>query len=124
MEFIQTKQIKKVKDGFYQVNSIISAYNTATKDARVYMETERLNEQAIIAHLETCFAGSVIVDSFGENWETGSQNALASVRECGSKEDFKLVAAGMPPSAGSPTVHNFIPRTHDRPGSAGTAGMC
>ena len=65
------------------------------------METDRLQEQALLNFMEECCAGSVAVDTFGDDWETESATALASVRGCAGKIGFRLMETGIAPAAQS-----------------------
>ena len=91
---MDAKQIERFRGGYYSINYIVSAYNASTKDTRVYLESERLPEQALLDFLDSYGAGSVVVDSFGENWEIGSKNALISVFSCGNRDGFQMMETG------------------------------
>ena len=98
---MKSTRIRKLRGGFLSIGLMVGAYNSITKDTRIYMETDRLHEQALLNFMEECCAGSVAVDTFGEDWETESATALASVRGCSGRDGFKLMETGVATGAQS-----------------------
>jgi hypothetical protein len=98
---MESTQIRKIRDGYYSISCMVGVYNATTKDTRIYMETDRLPEHALLNFFEACGAGSIDYDSFGDCWVTGSVAALSDVRKCAEKEGFKIMETGVSAAAGA-----------------------
>ncbi len=98
---INSTQFSKIRGGNHSISCMVSVYNAATKDSRVYMETDRIQEQPLQDFFKECGAGSFQYDSFGLDWESASATALSDVRMCARKEGYELMERGAPPAAAS-----------------------
>ena len=96
---MNSTRISKTRGGYYSINCMVGAYNTTTKDTRVYMETDRLQEKPLRIFFESLGARSFWYDSFGSEWEAGSVIALSDVRKCAGKEGYELMETGVSPVA-------------------------
>jgi hypothetical protein len=96
---MQSTHISKMWSGHYSIYCMVSAYNITTKDTRVYMETDHLQEPPLRNFFESYGARSFDYDSFGSEWEAGSVIALSDVRKCAGKEEYELMETGVSPVA-------------------------
>ena len=65
------------------VFSVTAAYNSRTKEARIYAEFERIEQRVFENQLVGLGAGSILIDAFSSsNWEAESSAALKSVVQC------------------------------------------
>jgi hypothetical protein len=98
---MNSTQIRKIRDGYYSISCMVGVYNATTKDTRIYMETDRLPEHALLNFFGACGAKTIDYDAFGEEWVSGSMTALSEVRKCGGKDGFTLMETGVSPAAGA-----------------------
>ena len=79
----------------FAIYFMAAAYNTETKDARIYAEFERVSKRVIDHQLQTMGAGSVVIDSFSSrDWKMASEAAFNSVIECGAKPGYSFQERG------------------------------
>jgi hypothetical protein len=98
-----------------------AAYNVQTKEARIYVECERMNEKIIEESMCSMGAGSVIIDSLSSgDWETTSAIALNSVIKCGDRDGFSLIRSVTAPRAAGNTGNA---RGSSASGSASAGGV-
>jgi hypothetical protein len=92
-QFVHKKSVQGVSDGrVHSVKRVVCAYNADTKDARIYLEIERIPEEVLISCMNEMGITSVNVDSFSyDDWRSGSANALASVCRSAEVSGFQLV---------------------------------
>lgn len=84
----------------FQIHSMIAAYNSNTRDARIYTEFERTREEIVCEHLQNMGAESISIDAFSsEDWVALSKAAFKSVHECGETPGFSLFKSGAEPRA-------------------------
>ena len=98
---MQSTHISKMWSGHYSIYCMVSAYNITTKDTRVYMETDHLQEPPLRNFFESYGAKSFDYDSFGFEWEAASVIALSDVRKCAGKEGYESMETGVSPAASS-----------------------
>ena len=103
---MNSTRISKMRGGYDSISCMVGVYNTTTKDTRVYMETDRIQEKPLRDLFEACGAKTFRCDSFGLEWEAGSVNALSDVRECSGKEGFELMETGVAPTASARSGSN------------------
>ena len=97
--FAARSDFTKARGGICSIACIVTAYNEATHDTRIYMESDQTRVQALYDFMESVNAISVDIDSFSGQWEHGSSRALASVVECGQKKGFIFMKTGNEPKA-------------------------
>ncbi len=78
------------------VFSVTAAYNSRTKEARIYAEFERIEQRVFENQLVGLGAVSILIDAFSSsNWEAESSAALKSVIQCGGNPGFSLLRNGV-----------------------------
>ena len=92
--FALLKSIDGVDGRAHSIKRIVCAYNAGTKEARMYLEIERIPERVLVSFMDEFGITSVSVDTFSHaEWRSASANALTSVRETAAKEGFRFVAS-------------------------------
>jgi hypothetical protein len=100
--FVKVDCIRSADGRLFSVRKILCAYNSDSRDARMYIEAERVPEQAMVAFMEGFGITSVNVDSFGlDDWRSASASAVASVRECSQRAGYGLLESGVAGMSGS-----------------------
>jgi hypothetical protein len=99
-QFVNLNTFRGVDGRDYSIRKIVCAYNASTKDARIYMEIERVPEAVLYSYMDSIGIKSIRIDSFSQaNWRSDSATALSDVRTCAGKEGFELMETGVSPAA-------------------------
>ena len=93
--FVDVHSISSADGRLFSVRKIVCAYNSVSKDARIYIEVERVPEQVMVTFMEGFGIKSVSPDSFAfEDWRSASASALTSVLECSKQAGYELLESG------------------------------
>ena len=88
------------KGRVYGIKSTTAAYNTKTKEAFIYIESEQVSTKTIKENIQSVGVTSIFFNTFSNgNWEIESSEALSNIKSCKRKEDFLLIESGSKPLA-------------------------
>ena len=80
----------------YANKYMMSAWNSTTKEALIYLNIDRIEKNILALHLENAGAEGVEIETFSSStFEQDRQAAIASVRNCAKKPLFELVECGV-----------------------------
>ena len=89
----------------YEIHSITSSYDPLTKEANVYVETERMRQSLFISYAESVGATSMTLKIFPhKSWRKDSSEALHAIISRAESLGLPLVKNGSNPLAATPTV--------------------
>ena len=101
-EIAACTQFMSGKGKVYGIISTTAAYNTQTKEATIYIESERVAKEFIEEKIQSMGVTSAIVHTFSAgNWGLESFEAVSKVKSCSGKDYFVLIETGLEPQAWS-----------------------